>query len=177
VTTFFIITKTLGALQSNWELKNKQKNRQKPSARCHRYASGEHKSADQQRRQLSIEIFLLHFGFPYFVLGHTSTQERFAMPESPTSEKGYVLAVPAMYHLRQPKCSKQDGTPNAMGNKAPPARPFCAVRHVSSASVPYRYGQSASRQLGAWAEKTGFCLQNTVYTYILHHTISLLICL
>lgn len=65
----------------------------------HTAAAMQAKSADQQSHQLSLEIFLLRFGLPYFVLLHTSTPEKFAMLKSPISEKGYILAVPTICNL------------------------------------------------------------------------------
>lgn len=95
---FFIITKRLEALESRWE-KDRKTDRQTDRNQEHTAAAMQAKSADQQSHQLSLEIFLLRFGLPYFVLLHTSTPEKFAMLKSPISEKGYILAVPTICNL------------------------------------------------------------------------------
>lgn len=64
----FIITKDWRPLKAAGSFKKKTtETKQSPRACCHHYESREHKRADQQRHQLSAEIFLLHAGFPSFV--------------------------------------------------------------------------------------------------------------
>lgn len=77
-----------------------KKQKQKPNrAHCHSYTSRASKGAGQQRHQLAAEIFLLCFGFPHFVLLHTSAPEGFAMPTSPTMGKYHGLAAPTILNL------------------------------------------------------------------------------
>lgn len=146
VPTFFIITKRLEALESRWE-KDREKDRGKENKNQeHTAAAMQAKSADQQSHQLSLEIFLLHFGLPYFILMHTSTPEKFAMLKSPILEKGYILAVPticnlpAVQGLLLPVLRAGWKSLNAMGSKGHPLQgnqPFCKAHCISSGLVPY----------------------------------------
>lgn len=114
----------------------KQKQKKQTRAHCCSYTSGERKGADRQRHQLAAEIFLLHFGFPYFVLLHTSAPEGFAMPTFPTVGKCHVLAAPTIYiTCRQPKirfcpCSERDGCVAQLSEGVLPGQKFQAHMYV-----------------------------------------------